>query len=193
MPLRDGLAFVCDCLSGFGLKEDVRVIAAGKVFTAFHMVRCLALGADLCNSGRGFMLSLGCVQSLICNTNHCPTGVATQDPTLEKGLVVTDKSERARLWHAETLGRLGEIIAAGGLRVPGELNRTHVYRRVSQNRILRYDELYEYADVGCLLEEPCPERFAQQMAESHAESFMPRDYVARHGAGIRELDVAASA
>ena len=193
MPLRDGLAFVCDCLSGFDLKKHIRVIAAGKVFTAFHMVRCLALGADLCNSGRGFMLSLGCVHSLICNTNHCPTGVATQDPALMKGLVVTDKRERVRAWQAETLERLHEIIAAGGLRSPSELNRTHVYRRVSQHEIRRYDELYEYADVGCLLEEPVPERFAQQMTESDPRSFMPRDYVARHGEGIKELDVAASA
>ena len=193
MPLRDGLAFVCDCLAGFGLKEEVRIIAAGKIFTAFHMVRCLALGADLCNSGRGFMLSLGCVQSLICNTNHCPTGVATQDPALMKGLVVTDKSERVRQWQAETLDKLSEIVAAGGLERPGELNRTHVYRRVSQHEIRRYDELFEYPEVGCLLEEPYPARFVQQMAESHADSFLPRDYVARHAEGIKELDVAASA
>jgi len=193
MPLRDGLAFVCDCLSGFGVKGEVRVIASGKVFTAFHMVRCLALGADMCNSARGFMMALGCVQSLICNTNHCPTGVATQDPELEKGLVVTDKSERVRLWHGETLERLAEIVAAGGLSAGNELNRTHVYRRTSQDAIRRYDELFPYAEIGSLLESPYPERFEQQMAESDASSFLPLSYVARHAEGIKELDVAASA
>jgi len=193
MPLREGLAFVCDCLSGFDLKNEVRVIATGKIFTAFHMVRCLALGADMCNSGRGFMLSLGCVHSLICNTNHCPTGVATQDPELMKGLVVTDKSERVMLWHAETVERLCEIIAAAGLRAPSELNRTHVYRRTSQNEIRRYDELYAYTEVGSLLTAPYPTRFEQQMAESDARSFLPLDYVARHAEGVHKLDIAASA
>jgi len=193
MPLRDALAFVCDCLSGFGLKDDIRVIASGKVFTAFHLVRCLALGADTCNSARGFMLSLGCVQSLICNTNHCPTGVATQDASLAKGLVVTDKSERVQLWQAETLERLSEIVAASGLEAPSELNRTHVYRRISQHEIRRFDELFPYVEVGCLLEAPYPARFEQQMAESDPGSFMPRRYVAQHAEGIRKLDVAASA
>lgn len=193
MPLRDALAFVCDCLSGFGLKEEIRVIASGKVFTAFHMVRCLAIGADLCNSARGFMMALGCVQSLICNTNRCPTGVATQDPELGKGLVVADKAERVQLWQAETLERLAEIVAAGGLRGADELNRTHVYRRIDQSSIRRYDELFPYVEIGSLLEPPYPERFRQQMAESDPSTFLPIDYVARHEEGIKTLDVAASA
>lgn len=193
MPLRDGLAFVCDCLSGFDLKTGIRVIAVGKIFTAFHMVRCLSIGADLCYSARGFMLSLGCVQSLICNTNHCPTGVATQNPSLMKGLVVTDKARRVQLWHSETLERLSEIIAAAGLEAPTELNRTHVYRRIDQYQVRRYDEIFAYAEVGSLLQEPYPKRFIQQMAESDPDSFMPRAYVARHADSIRELDVAASA
>lgn len=193
MPLRDGLAFVCDCLSGFDLKKDIRVIAVGKIFTAFHVVKNLSIGADLCYSARGFMLSLGCVQSLICHTNHCPTGITTQNPTLAKGLVVTDKSERVYRYHAETIERINEIVAAAGLRSPHELNRTHVYRRVNQHKIYRYDQLFEYTDVGSLLSEPFPPRFEQQMAESDASSFLPNSYIAQHAAGIKPLDVAASA
>lgn len=193
MPLRDGLAFVCDCLSGFDLKKDIRVIAVGKIFTAFHAVKNLSIGADLCYSARGFMLSLGCVQSLICHTNHCPTGIATQNSTLAKGLVVTDKSERVYRYHAETIERVNEIVAAAGLRSPRELNRTHVYRRVNQHKIYRYDQLFEYTDVGSLLNEPYPSRFEQQMAESNASSFLPNSYIAQHAAGIKQLDVAASA
>ncbi len=193
MPLRDGLAFVCDCLSGFGLKTDVRVIAVGKIFTAFHMVKNLALGADLCYSARGFMLSLGCVQSLICNTNHCPTGVATQNPSLAAGLVVTDKSERVARYHGETLERLGEIIAAAGLSSAQELNRTHVYRRINQHHYSRYDELFPYAEVGSLNTAPYPKRFERAMAESSADTFRPVNYIARHADGLSELDVSASA
>jgi glutamate synthase domain-containing protein 2 len=193
MPLREGLALVCDCLSGFDLKKEVRVIAVGKIFTAFHIVKNLALGADLCYSARGFMMSLGCVQSLVCNTNRCPTGVATQDPTLARGLVIGDKSERVHAFHAETIERLNEIVAAAGLRSPRELNRTHVYRRLNQHKICRYDQLFEYTDVGSLLQAPYPQRFEQPLAESDAGSFLPASYIAQHAAGIKALDVAASA
>ncbi len=193
MPLRDALAFVCDCLSGFNLKKDIKVVAVGKIFTAFHVVKNLSVGADLCYSARGFMMSLGCVQSLICNTNHCPTGITTQDPKLVGGLVVTDKSERAYGYHAETIARVNEIVAAAGLRSPQELNRTHVYRRVNQHDIRRYDQLFEYTDVGSLLESPYPARFEQQMAESDAGSFLPNSYIAQHSAGFKPLDVKASA
>ena len=193
MPLRDGLAFVCDCLSGFDLKKDIRVIAVGKIFTAFHIVKNLSIGADMCYSARGFMMSLGCVQSLVCNTNHCPTGIATQNPKLAKGLVVTDKRERVHGFHAETIEHVNEIVAAAGLRSPRELNRTHVYRRINQREIRRYDQLFEYTNVGSLLEAPFPSRFEQQMAESDAGSFLPNSYVAQHAAGIKVLDTAASA
>ena len=138
-------------------------------------------------------MSLGCVQSLVCNTNHCPTGIATQNPKLAKGLVVTDKRERVHGFHAETIEHVNEIVAAAGLRSPRELNRTHVYRRINQREIRRYDQLFEYTNVGSLLEAPFPSRFEQQMAESDAGSFLPNSYVAQHAAGIKVLDTAASA
>jgi glutamate synthase domain-containing protein 2 len=97
MPLRDGLAFVVDTLIGFGLREQVRVIASGHIITGFHVARVLALGADLCNSARGMMLAMGCVQSLECNTNRCPTGITTQDPRRVRGLDVADKEPRRTL------------------------------------------------------------------------------------------------
>ncbi len=193
MPLRDGLAFVCDCLSGFGIKKDIKVIAVGKMFSAFHLVKNLALGADICYSARGFMLSLGCVQSLICNTNHCPTGVATQDDNLASGLVVTDKAERVARFHKNTMEHLVEIVGAAGLRSPDELTRTHIYRRIDQDSIRRYDEVFEYVEVGSLLSQPYPLRFEQAMSESSADSFLPKRYIAQHGEGLKKVDMAASA
>lgn len=192
MPLRDGLAFVCDCLSGFGIKRDIRVIAVGKMFSAFHLVKNLALGADMCYSARGFMLSLGCVQSLICNTNHCPTGIATQDAGLSDGLVVTDKTERVARFHQDTVEHLVEILGAAGLQVPSQLTRTHIYRRVDQDSIRRYDEVFEYLEVGSLLNEPYPARFQQAMAESTADSFLPKSYIAQHEEGLKSIDMQAS-
>lgn len=192
MPLRDGLAFVCDCLSGFGLKKDIRVIAVGKMFSAFHLAKNLALGADMCYSARGFMLSLGCVQSLICNTNHCPTGVATQNEKLIQGLVVSDKKERVARFHQDTMEHLIEIVGAAGLIAPSELTRTHIYRRIDQDSIRRYDEVFEYIEVGSLLSEPYPDTFAQAMAEATADSFLPTSYVAQHAQGLRSVDMLAS-
>ncbi len=192
MPLRDGLAFVCDCLSGFGIKRHIKVIAVGKMFSAFHLTKNLALGADMCYSARGFMLSLGCVQSLICNTNHCPTGIATQDPGLTEGLVVTDKKERVARFHQDTVEHLVEIVGAAGLKSPEELTRTHLYRRIDQDSIRRYDEVFEYLEVGSLLEEPYPTRFQQAMFESTADSFLPTSYIAQHGDGLKSIDMQAS-
>ena len=174
MPLRDGLAFVCDMLTGFGVKEDIKVIASGKIISAFHLVKNFAMGADICNSARGNMLALGCVQSLICNTNECPSGVATQDQRLSKGLVIEDKAKRVQKFHEETVKATADIIASAGLTHTQQLNRGHIYRRVDQSDIRRYDEIFGYVESGCLLQaERIPKRYQQTMAEASADTFVP--------------------
>ncbi|MFN2328438.1 MAG: FMN-binding glutamate synthase family protein [Chromatocurvus sp.] len=177
MPLRDGLAFVVDCLIGFDLRKDIRVIAAGKLFTAFHIARTLALGADLCNSARGMMLAMGCVQSLVCNTNHCPTGITTQDPRLTRGLDVTDKGSRVGRYQRETLHALVDITSSAGLRSPCEITRSHVYRRVDQQRVARYDQMYPYPATGSFRASPPQGPYADDIRESSSDSFLPQRYV----------------
>ena len=177
MPLRDGLAFVVDCLIGFGLRDDIRVIASGKLITAFHVAKALALGADLCNSARGMMLALGCVQSLVCNTNRCPTGVTTQDPRLTRGLDVEDKGERVARYQHETVHALLDIVSSAGLRAPGELNRSHIYRRIDAERVARYDVLYPYPGVGDFLRHPASGPYAPFIEEASSDCFLPRSYV----------------
>jgi len=173
MPLREGLAFVVDCLVGFDLKKDIRVIASGKVLTGFHMVRLLALGADLCNSARGMMLALGCIQSLECNKNTCPTGVTTQNPDLYKGLVITDKTQRVANFHEATVHSVMELLSAAGLKDAGALTRSHLNRRVSAETVRNYEEIYpSMATPGCLIEAPYPERFKQVMDSAHADRFL---------------------
>jgi len=170
-PLREGLAFVVDCLIGFDLKKDIRVIASGRIFSAFHMVRLLAQGADLCNSARGMMLALGCIQSLECNKNTCPTGIATQNPTFYKGLNVTDKRQRVANFHKGTVETVVELIAAAGLSNTEQLRRCHIQRRVSSEQIRCYDEIYPSIEAGCLLQPPYPERFVKLMDVALAEKF----------------------
>ncbi|QNI03899.1 FMN-binding glutamate synthase family protein [Halomonas sp. SH5A2] len=178
MPLREALAFVENCLIGFGLRERVKLIASGKVFTGFHLLKHLALGADLCNSARGMMLALGCVQSLTCHSDHCPTGVATQNPKLYKGLVVTDKAARVAQFHEKTLMATADLLGSTGLRHTRLLNRTHLHRRVSQFEIRRYDQIFPYVPAGSLLRpEHAPERYSAYLKEASPDSFQPNQEV----------------
>jgi glutamate synthase domain-containing protein 2 len=174
MPLREALAFVDDCLRGFDLREQVRVIASGKILTGFHLVKNLALGADLCNSARGMMLALGCVQSLVCHTNRCPTGVATQDRELMRGLVVEDKYRRVCRFHDETVHAVVDLLSSSGLADARQLNRAHIYRRINQHEVLRYDEIFPPVAPGAFLAPPYPESYAETLELASADSFGER-------------------
>lgn len=171
MPLREALAFVSDTLIGFGIKKEISVIASGKVITGMDMVKLLALGADLCASARAYMLSLGCIQALQCHKNNCPTGIATQDPELSKGLAVTDKKQRVANYHHETLHSFKELLASAGLRSPDLLSRTHIYQRVNRTEYHRYDEFFPPLAEGELLEAPYPPHMERYILQSSAEQF----------------------
>ena len=108
MPMREGLVFVRNALIGIGARDRIRIGCSGKIINAFDIARATALGADWCNAARGFMFALGCIQSLSCNTDRCPTGVTTQDPTRARALVVADKTERVRNYHRSMLHALAE-------------------------------------------------------------------------------------
>ena len=151
MPFKEGLAFAYDSLVGFGLKPDIKLMASGKIVTGFHIFRALALGADACSSARAMMMAVGCIQALECNKNTCPTGVATQDEHLIKGLVVSDKSQRVANYHRETVEGFVELMAAAGIRDPDQINRSHISRRLNHSEIKRYDEIYPYLNPGDLL------------------------------------------
>jgi glutamate synthase domain-containing protein 2 len=175
MPLREALAFVYDALTGFDLKKHIRIIASGKVATGFDLVKNFALGADMCNSARGMMFALGCIQALECNMNTCPTGVATQDKSLMRGLVVSDKKVRVASFHKETVGSAMQMIGAAALQHPGDIHRSFIYRRVSPNLIQTYAQLFPYIPKRSLLETPHPATFEIDMAISSPETFIP-DY-----------------
>jgi hypothetical protein len=157
----------------------VKIIASGKIITAFQLAKNLSLGADLCNSARGMMLALGCVQSLSCNTNKCPTGVATQDEKLAKGLNVEDKYERVYRFHKKTVHALMDILSSTGHGKTSELNRTHIFRRVNQCSIARYDEIFPLVKTGAFLTEEIPERFKLHFDEANSTSFMPCSQLAQ--------------
>jgi len=150
-PLNEGLAFVHNALVGAGLRTQIRLIASGKVNTGFQIATKVALGADMCNAARAMMFALGCIQALRCNTNRCPTGVATQDPELVHGLHVGDKSTRVARFHRETVKSFFEVLGAAGLRDPGALKPWYIMRRVNSGEVRSYHEIYPPIEPGALL------------------------------------------
>jgi glutamate synthase domain-containing protein 2 len=170
-PLREGLVFVRDVLNGIGAKERVRIGCSGKIITAFDMAVAFALGADWCNSARGFMFSLGCIQSLSCHTDRCPTGVATQDPARARALVVEDKTTRVFNFHRAMLHSLAEITAAAGLAHPCEFRPEHFVRRVSEQEVLSFAELYPALPKGALLGEIADPKWRRLWEMASADSF----------------------
>ncbi|HDR47066.1 MAG TPA: FMN-binding glutamate synthase family protein, partial [Geoalkalibacter subterraneus] len=171
MPLNDGLAFVHSALLGIGMRDRVRLIASGKITTGFHLLSKIALGADLCNSARGMMFSLGCIQALKCNTNQCPTGIATQSSRLYRGLDVTDKAKRVSRFHEATVKSAVELASASGLSCTPEKLRWHIFRRTAQDRIQPLGELYPCLEWGALLQEPIPQSFQPLWSAADARSF----------------------
>ena len=134
-PLQEGLLLVHNTLRGVGLRDRVKIGCAGKVVTAFDITRMMALGADWCNSARGFMFSLGCLQAQTCHTGHCPTGVTTQDPVRQQALVVPDKATRVYNFHQQTLHALQELVQAAGVNHPAEITAHHIVRRSGDHKV----------------------------------------------------------
>ena len=170
-PLREGLVFVRDALTGIGAKDRIRIGCSGKIVTAFDMAVAFALGADWCNSARGFMFSLGCIQSLSCHTDRCPTGVATQDPARARALVVEDKTQRVFNFHHAMLQSLAEITAAAGLAHPNAFRPEHFSRRVSEREVLSLAKLYPPLVRGSLLGVIDDPHWGRMWDMASAESF----------------------
>ena len=112
-PLQEGLLLVHNTLAGGNLRERIRIGCAGKIVSAFDIARMMALGADWCNSARGFMFALGCIQA-----QNCPPATADrrdQDPPAGAG--GADKARAGVPFHQNTLEALKELVQAG-LRAP---------------------------------------------------------------------------
>jgi len=176
MPLVEGLTFVHNTLRGVGLREQIKIGASGKLIHAFDIARTLALGADWCNSARGFMFSVGCIQAQACHTNHCHTGVATQDPSRQRAIVVPDKAKRVANFHRNTLKALADMTGAAGLLHPEGFRPHHLLMREKDRDMVTGDEVYPYMPEGFLLRED-DERFGylKRWRRSAANSFDPFD------------------
>ena len=170
-PLLEGLALVHNTLVGAGIREHLKIGASGKMVTASAIATAMALGADWCNSARAFMFSVGCIQAQRCHTNRCPVGVATQNPKLQRALVVPDKAERVHTFHKNTVHALAEFVAAMGLDHTNDLAPHHVVKRISPTATASLDEIYPSTAPGALLDGSAPERLQRYWSEARTESF----------------------
>ena len=161
MPMLEGLHFVHNVLRGAGLRDEIKIGAAGKIVTAYDIARALALGADWCNSARGFMFAIGCIQAQACHSNKCPVGIATQDKLRQRALDPVDKATRVARFHANTLHALGELAGAAGLEDPRDFLPYHMMFREKDNAFRDGNEVYAYLPEGFLLRAPEHEELAE--------------------------------
>ena len=177
MPMVEGLTFVHNALRGAGLRDQVKLGAAGKIISAFDIAHALALGADWCNSARGYMFAIGCIQAQACHTNQCPVGVATQNPLRQRALDPVGKSKRVARFHENTLAALGEMTGAAGLSNPGDFLPRHLMIRQSDAQMVSSDEAFPILPEGSLLHEAetDPGGYRARWARASAEEFTPRD------------------
>ena len=175
MPMLDGLHFVHTTLRGAGLRGRIRIAAAGKIVSAYDIARAMALGADWCNSARGYMFAIGCIQAQSCHTNRCPAGIATQDPRRMAALDVGDKSQRVARFHKNTLHALGELVGAAGLSHPSEFLPYHFMFRGKDNEFQDGNDAFEDLPEGFLLtgsDHPDLQVWLDRWSRASAETFL---------------------
>ncbi|MGD9622651.1 MAG: FMN-binding glutamate synthase family protein [Mycolicibacterium sp.] len=170
MPLTEGLILVHNCLVGTGLRDRIKIGASGKVATGVDIVSRMCQGADFTLSARAMMFAVGCIQALKCNTNRCPTGVATQDPVRAKALDIDDKTERVYNFQRETVASAAQIVASMGLAGFHELSPAMLNRRTEGQRTRTYAEIYDWLMPGELIECP-PESWLSDWIEASADEF----------------------
>ncbi|MES2859707.1 MAG: FMN-binding glutamate synthase family protein [Pseudomonadota bacterium] len=185
VPMHEALMLVHNTLVGLGLRDRIKLGAGGKIVSAFDIARTLAMGADWCNAGRGYMFALGCIQSLSCHTDRCPTGVATQDPKRWRKLDVPDKATRVAEFHDNTLHALRDLLCAAGLDHPDQLGPEHILRRVSPTEVRSLGALYRFLRPGELLSGVLPEHavFQDFWEMARSDGFMPPEHVLRMRSG----------
>nr|WP_083875527.1 FMN-binding glutamate synthase family protein [Gracilibacillus halophilus] len=126
LPIKSAIPILHRALVEVGVRDQVKIIASGKLFTPDRMAFALALGADLIQAARAFMVTTGCIMAQVCHTNQCPVGVATTDDKLQKALDIDEKSYRVTNYVISIREGLFNIAAAAGLESPTELTEAHV-------------------------------------------------------------------
>jgi hypothetical protein len=181
MMCLESVYFVHNALVGTGLRHKIKIIASGKTASSFDLLSKIALGADLVNAARTMMMSIGCIQSRHCNTNMCPTGIATQDPARSKAINISEKSERVKNFHHNTLASFFELVGSMGLDDPDKLMPQMLKRRSPYGQLISGGNLIPPLATESLLSEGLLQgAWKEWWQQSHSEDFYAEDnYVLR--------------
>lgn len=171
MPCLEGTYFVHNCLVGCGLRKDITVICSGKTASGFELLQKLAAGADIVNAARTMMMALGCIQARSCNTNHCPTGIATQSTQRSNALDVEKKQQRVANFHRSTIAACMELVGAMGLDNPDDLTPALLYKRLPDQTNQRYDQIYPGLAANELLSKNINHYYGADWHEADATRF----------------------
>ena len=171
MPMREGVNFVHNALIGINARDRIKIGAAGKIATAFDMARAMAIGADWCNSARGFMFALGCIQSLSCHTDRCPTGVTTQDPSAQSRAGGAAQDRAGLQLSSRHAARAGGVARCRGPRASRRDRPIHFSKRTSTTEVLSFAKLYPSLRPGELIDGTSDPRFRDAWAMARADSF----------------------
>ncbi|MFD0859267.1 FMN-binding glutamate synthase family protein [Roseovarius aquimarinus] len=172
-PLTEGLILMRNALVGCGLKNDIKLVGSGKIYSGMGLARNMAIGADWCNAARAFMLSVGCIQSQRCHMDTCPTGVATQNAARQRGLIPEVQGPRSARFHHKTVEALVDMVAAAGLKHPSELQPHHMMHRVGPESAFPMDVIHSFLPEGILLDAPEDTLYADWWAAAQKDSFKP--------------------
>ena len=169
-PCLESTYYINQILIGAGLRQYIGLISAGKTATGFDMLEKIILGADAVNAARSMMMALGCVQAKTCNTNNCPTGVATQNPLRARAIDVAEKSERVRNFHRGTVHSFLELCGAIGFDNPSDLSPIDLFSR-SEEGTKHFDQIYAPLNAGQLLSDSIPNSYRDDWLKARSDSF----------------------
>jgi glutamate synthase domain-containing protein 2 len=170
-PIDEALAFVHNTLVGLNIRQHIRLIVAGKIVSGFDMLMKLALGADICNMARPMMFAIGCIQSLRCNENTCPTGVATSNPRRASALKPRTKGPHVANFHKNTLHSFAELAGAMGIKRVSELHPDLLRHRKNETHSISFDIFSNYIKAGSILDESAPYLYMKPWKACSSASF----------------------
>jgi len=170
-PANSALAFIYNCLVGINLNRKIRLISSAKVTSGFDVVCRMALGANTCNMARPMMFALGCIQSLTCNTNNCPTGIATSKKSRKFAINIQNRATRVANFHNNTIKSFTEIMAAMGAQTPIDLNPRMIHFSYGEGISKTCYDLFNYIEPGHLLSDDIHLAYKHLWEEASAESF----------------------
>jgi len=148
LSISESLPLLIDGLNQYGLKDKIKVIASGKLINPTMVAWALAMGADFIVSARGYLFSLGCIQSMRCHTDRCPTGITTHNKRLQSGLDPAIKSNRVASYHDNLVKEVSLIAHSCGVPEARQLSRKDIRKVQTSGLSKSYAELHPETITG---------------------------------------------